>query len=143
MNIFVLDEDPSVAAQYHADIHINKMILESAQMLCTVYGGPYKPTHKNHPCTRWVAESEANAYWLKALARHLNEEAKLRYGKSADHKSWDVIASLNIRDRGVLTPWAQAMPEELRSTDAVQAYRSYYRTKPNMRWAYTEEPDWF
>jgi len=34
MNIFVLDEDPKQAAQYHCNKHVVKMILESAQMLC-------------------------------------------------------------------------------------------------------------
>lgn len=143
MNIFILDNNPALAAQAHADIHVNKMILESAQMLCTVYGGPYRPTHKNHPCTLWVAKSEANAAWLKELAYYLNEEAKLRYGKSTDHKSWEVIAALPIKDRGVITPFAQAMPEELRSADAVQSYRAYYRTKPKIHWEYTEPPEWW
>ena len=57
MNIFYLDKDPQQAAKYHCDKHVVKMILESAQMLCTVVneisGGqvtPYKSTHKNHPC---------------------------------------------------------------------------------------------
>ena len=30
MNTFVLDTDPKVAASYHADQHLHKMILESA-----------------------------------------------------------------------------------------------------------------
>ena len=34
MNIFVLDEDPNVAASFLCDIHVNKMLLESAQLLC-------------------------------------------------------------------------------------------------------------
>ena len=37
MNIFVLDEDPIKAAEYHCNKHVVKMILESAQMLCTVH----------------------------------------------------------------------------------------------------------
>ena len=36
MNIFYLDKDPVVAAQMSCDKHVVKMILESAQMLCTV-----------------------------------------------------------------------------------------------------------
>ena len=36
MNIFVVDEDPEVAARQLCDKHVVKMILESAQMLCTV-----------------------------------------------------------------------------------------------------------
>ena len=33
MNIFVLDEDPVLAAQYHNNKHCVKMILESLQMM--------------------------------------------------------------------------------------------------------------
>lgn len=36
MNIFYLDEDVTLCAQYHCDKHVIKMILESAQILCTV-----------------------------------------------------------------------------------------------------------
>ena len=59
MNIFILDKDPKTAAEYHCDKHVLKMILETAQMLCTAHwetGGqaPYRATHKNHPCTKWT-----------------------------------------------------------------------------------------
>ena len=37
MNIFILDEDPQLAASYHCDKHVCKMILESGQMLCTAH----------------------------------------------------------------------------------------------------------
>ena len=37
MNIFYLDENPQIAAQYHLDKHAVKMILESAQLLCTAH----------------------------------------------------------------------------------------------------------
>ena len=37
MNIFVLDENPQVAAEMHNDKHVVKMILETAQLLCGVH----------------------------------------------------------------------------------------------------------
>jgi len=37
MNIFILDRDPSIAASYHCDKHVCKMILEAGQMLCTAH----------------------------------------------------------------------------------------------------------
>jgi hypothetical protein len=37
MNIFVLDSDPVLAAQYQCDKHVVKMIVESAQMLSTAH----------------------------------------------------------------------------------------------------------
>jgi len=61
MNIFYLDKDPVKAAQLQYNKHVVKMILESAQMLCTahhVHGNPddvpYKQAHLNHPSTMWV-----------------------------------------------------------------------------------------
>lgn len=35
MNIFLLDSDVDKCAQYHCDKHVVKMVLESAQILCT------------------------------------------------------------------------------------------------------------
>lgn len=37
MNIFYLSSNPKQAAQYHLDKHVIKMILESAQLLCTAH----------------------------------------------------------------------------------------------------------
>ena len=37
MNIFYLDSDPRIAAKYHCDKHVVKMILESGQMLSTAH----------------------------------------------------------------------------------------------------------
>ena len=37
MNIFVLDENPAKAAEYHCNKHVVKMIIESAQMLCSAH----------------------------------------------------------------------------------------------------------
>lgn len=54
MNIFVLDEDPVIAAKNLADKHIVKMTLETAQMLCSAHPSgiaPYKQAHMKHPCT--------------------------------------------------------------------------------------------
>jgi hypothetical protein len=37
MNIFYLNHNPKIAAQEHVDRHVVKMILESAQLLCTAH----------------------------------------------------------------------------------------------------------
>jgi len=63
MNIFYLDPDPVKAAQVQYNKHVVKMILESAQMLCTAhryYGNedvPYKIAHLNHPSTIWCRQN--------------------------------------------------------------------------------------
>jgi hypothetical protein len=37
MNIFYLDEDPKICAQYHCDKHVVKMIIEYAQLFSTAH----------------------------------------------------------------------------------------------------------
>lgn len=147
MNIFILDKNPLRAARYHCDRHVGKMILESAQMLSTILDGPYRPTHANHPCTRWIAESQANAEWVVTLAWNLNNEWRARYGHNVNHKSWEVIRSMED-SIGKLpakrrTPFALAMPDEYRSADPVEAYRAYYKSKDFARWEYGPQPKWW
>lgn len=139
MNIFVLDRSPSKAATYACDKHVVKMILETAQLLCSAYPDaykcgscgevPYKKTHYNHPCSKWARASSDNYEWLLAHGDALCEEYTNRYGKH--HKSGEVISYCDrhrpaLPDIG-LTPFAQAMPDVYKSEDPVAAYRSYYK----------------
>ena len=151
MNIFYLHEDPHLAASYVYDKHKVKMSLESAQMLCAPFESgtaPYKRTHYNHPCAKWIRESQANYEWLVVHAYEMCDEYLLRYGKI--HKSLNAIDwcdnhshKLNLPDVG-LTPFAQAMPDEYKSDDAVQAYRDYYNGEKAYfaKWI-THAPAWF
>lgn len=110
MNIFFLDWDTELCAQYHTDSHCVKMILETAQLLSTAHrqldgvetvvekpdgkrakrmtlADPvidellYKSTHKNHPSAVWVRESSANYRWTAQLLANLCEEYSFRYGR--------------------------------------------------------------
>ena len=150
MNIFVLDKNPHVAAMYACDRHVVKMILESAQMLCSVQPegtAPYKRAFYNHPCTKWVRASSANYDWLIEHARALCAEYSRRYDKV--HKSEEVIDWCDanrpeLPDVG-LTPFAQAMPEDYKNEDAVEAYRTYYRNDKRRfaTWKDVDPPTWF
>ena len=111
MNIFVLDENPVIAAKMACDKHIVKMILESAQMLCTAKrvadGELYMAKTKNgrdikrwrlpnanheaiiykagwlgHPSTQWVMESAYNYIWLYKHFKALNDEFMERFPKN-------------------------------------------------------------
>jgi hypothetical protein len=153
MNIFVLDESPMVAATYHCDRHVVKMVLETAQILCSAASlngsrnTPYKPTHLKHPCVLWAAETRGNYRWLVSLGLELGNEYYRRYGKV--HKSHEVIRQM-ARDDGFLpnkprTDWAQCMPDECRiAGDAVRAYRKYYATHklPILEYSWTDAPSW-
>ena len=148
MNIFVLDEDPIQAATMCCDKHIVKMILESAQMLCTAYGegAPYKQAFKNHPCTKWVQQSQQNFDWLCQHAQAMCAEYERRYKRT--HKSQAVISFCStlstLPDIG-LTPFAQAMPEQYKDVNAVVAYRNYYIGEKSKIavWKHSTQPSWW
>lgn len=152
MNIFFLDKDIRKCAQYHCDKHVVKMILETAQLLCSAHWvvdseAPYKLSHKNHPCSIWVRESLTNYLYLCELGLELCKEYSYRYGKR--HKSqeiieWCVTNKVNICDKGFTTP-PKAMPDEYKTDCVVESYRNYYRgeKKSFTTWKGREIPSWF
>jgi hypothetical protein len=86
MNIFFTDQCPIKCAKNLDTKRVNKMILESCQMLATAVnenGGSaiYKSTHKKHPSTLWVTESYSNWKWLWNHMVALALEYKKRRGK--------------------------------------------------------------
>ena len=154
MNIFVLDSDLKLNAQYHADRHCVKMILEQVQLLTTTHHItktdpktiPYNKTHCNHPCSIWVRSSLSNYKWLLKSTKELCREYTYRYGKI--HKCEGVLKWCeenlpNIPDKG-FTPFAQAMPDEYKDPDPIKAYRAYYRgaKKHLFSWKKRQEPYW-
>lgn len=147
MNIFILSDDPQEAAQMQCDKHVVKMVLESAQILSTINGGPYKPTHANHPCTVWARETCGNYMWLVGHALALCAEYSHRYGKR--HKCQDIIESLGMPPASIIkygrTPFVQCMPDDLRGNDAVSAYRRYYRERKAdfAVWTKRSAPSWW
>lgn len=116
------------------DKHVVKMILESAQIMSTVYArygqpAPYRATHANHPSVRWAGDSWEHYQWLAAHAKALCAEYTFRYGKV--HASEKVIDQLYLRPVGLTASWIseppQCMPDEYKvDGDAVTAYRNYY-----------------
>jgi len=151
LNIFVLDRDPKIAATMACDKHVVKMVLETAQMLCTVvshqgHDAPYRATHAKHPCTIWAAQTQANWNWLTAHGRALCAEYTKRYDKV--HKSQSVIEycghlKLDFESHQ-LTPFAQAMPPQYKDDCVVTAYRNYYRgEKAGFATWKTQTPDWW
>jgi hypothetical protein len=154
LNVFHLDEDPVLAARYHADRHVVKMIVESAQLLATAkaFWGEtdpelYRPTHAKHPCAVWVRTSKGNYEWTFALFDALLEEYRFRYGKKhASARLRELLAAVpaSMPDRGITEP-ALAMPAEYVVTgDAVASYRNYYRFgKAHLhQWTKRGRPAW-
>lgn len=161
MNIFYLDKDPVVAAQMQCDKHVVKMILESAQMLSTAHWilesdnplneslGLYKPTHKNHPSTKWARSSAENYFWLYNHFVALCDEYTYRYDKVhlSDKKLRGALLHLPMKiSNAQFDAPPLAMPDEFKAIDAVQAYRAYYQSKQDafkMTWTRREKPEWF
>lgn len=153
MNIFVLDDDIVLNAQYHVDRHIVKMPLESAQLLCNAhhlvvseYKAPYKLTHKNHPISKWVVISRGNYLWLVKLGLELCKEYTFRYGKT--HASQSVIEWCgnnipHILDSGI-TEFVKAMPDKYKVDNIVDSYRNFYNGDKThlFYWKNRKQPWW-
>ena len=159
MNIFYLHPEAKIAAQMHCDKHVVKMLLETAQLLCTAHrelddsnfaddAGLYKATHKNHPSAVWVRESRENYRWTHSLLVALCEEYTLRYyGKTHKTQRLGIVDSLHRCPDNILsvafTDPPQCMPPEFHCDNPVDAYRNYYLGK-KMHFAVwkLKTPDW-
>lgn len=164
MNIFVLDSDPEKAAQSHVDKHVCKMVIELMQQLATAAylngatekdmpstqsGLPVKPAHRNHPCTLFCAKNRSNFEWAAKHAVALSKEYSYRYGREhACEKKINLLSRLShMLPPGSMTEFAQAMPDEFKHNDAVEAYRNYYWYHKRMTipcvWTGRVKPDWW
>ena len=153
MNIFYISTNPVRAAQMQCDKHVVKMILESAQMLCTAhheFGNhdvPYKVAHRNHPSTVWARSGLKQYNWLYRHFMALSDEYTERYGKV--HLTWQKcgevlsVAPMGIPDIEWTDP-PQCMPDECKRASSREAYRVYYfQYKPqviDMRWPENRQP---
>ena len=90
MNIFYLDHDPRLAAEFQCDKHVVKMVLESAQLLSTAHrvldgdSAPpqlYKIAHINHPSSKWTRSGVDQYRWLFDHFCFLLQEYFYRYEK--------------------------------------------------------------
>ena len=158
MNIFYLDRDPDIAAQMQCDKHVVKMILESAQMLCTAYRvcdgdeyadrmGMYKMAHKNHPSSVWVRASEDNYDWLWRHMCALMDEYTYRYGKHhASSRLVDALcdAPFYVGNNEFTDP-PQCMPDYCKGEDTILAYQNYYILEKSKfaKWTTRQPPTFF
>ena len=158
MNIFATNQDPRASAMVLPDKHIVKMPLECCQMLSIIYskwyrdwgtlpkadGTPYateKGAFRNHPSTKWAAESDENTAWLIAHGLALCTEYFIRYGKKHTcsktlfeaKKIFHLATEKAITCYCMATDFARAMPNEFKldtSIDTFTAYKMYIASKP-------------
>ncbi len=155
MNIFHLDKDPFLCSKWLCDKHCVKMVLETAQMLCTAYqrnygikDDLYKPAYPHHPMTKWVGDSGENFFFTIKLFGHLLDEYNYRYNKW--HKSSKIILLLHSKYKdwhkmsGKFTAPPLCMPDKYKLDDYVQSYRNYYIGEKMYfaKYNYSEPPFW-
>lgn len=156
MNIFVVDENPIIAAQQLCNKHVIKLILEGAQLLATAHHvleedeapeGIYKATHINHPCSIWARETDSNYRWLYLHTKALAEEYTFRYNRV--HATKKMLTPLHDSPRGIpegpLTPFRMAMPDQYKSDNPVESYRQYYINEKARfaKWKVRQPPEWW
>lgn len=155
MNIFVTDPSPKESAKFLDDKRVNKMILESAQILSTAlrqcgYVGSdiYKSTHVNHPSCIWARTTRSNYLWLLDHFKNLYEQKIKRTNKG--HKSFDLYGILNdnaqLIPEGDLTPFVNCAANNSLGisykhlTNVFDAYKLYL----NDRWELdVKTPTWY
>lgn len=164
MNIFYLDDSPRKAAEYHCDVHVRKMIIETVQMLVSsmrrhgatdddvplnIEGKPHRGGYHNHPCTRWVGDSFNHYTWCYSLLQTLLAEYRIRYliDHFAESQMNRLLCGLTLIPRNGWTNPPQAMPQMYQHVDTVTAYRRYYKLDKSKRnwFGYTrgrKEPHW-
>lgn len=143
----------------HANIHVVKMILETAQLLCNVhhrqrehclppYIGrnriPYKESRAGHRqlgSMIWVSESLGNYRWAVqlglALCAEYNRGRSRASGKTTLHKTQKVLEWLQRNEpnfetkrRTLVRLKHLAMPDKFKkAATSVEAYRDYYYSK--------------
>lgn len=142
MNIFVLDSDPAVAASLMCDEHIRKMVIENAQILCSVIyrdmgifskkarvakhnevierfkgfprSTPYGIGYVHHICVKWVCESAKNWEWTVELGLCMNAEWKKRWKTTHSSEAVHVWLKENPPrlPEGPMTPWVRAVNKD-------------------------------
>lgn len=172
MNIFATDDCPTASAINLCDAHLRKMLIETGQIMRAVLdrhgvdkelvpltskGTRWRVTHKNHPSTIWAGDDYQNYGWVATHALAMIAEYKRRFGKvhacsqalfdMAQPSVWMRLLPNDPSRRG-LDNLPMAMPDEYKTDDPVEAYRTYYISKQYtmgvaMKWTNCDPPVWF
>jgi hypothetical protein len=154
LNIFVVDPDTTKSAQALDDLRLNKMIIETGQLLSTAmraqgYQGNdiYKSTHINHPCAIWARTSSENYKWLLLYMSDCVEEWQVRFNKN--HNSYRIFNDLcggpKLMPQGPLTPFANCTPyKDMGTFDAYKLtlIDKWAKDKRPPRWTNRNKPTW-
>jgi hypothetical protein len=142
-------------AQWHVDKHVNKLILEAAQLLSCAASSVYnsrKPWtgYANFnvylPLQKWVCASQENWLWTREYMYALKSEWNYRQNHSKCHASVNMVNTLQVPElpRIPLQPFYQAMPLCYKHENSITAYRNYYAMgKFHLHsWRKRKKPKW-
>lgn len=154
MNIFVTSPSPVQSAMWLDDKRVNKMVLETAQLLSAAVimrGGvsKYALTHYNHPCGVWARQTSSNFKWLYQHGIALADVYKLAYGRN--HACIPIIEECYKQNKlipsGLITPFANATPYKSSTEPIHLIYRKYMTDKwnedANPTWRNRDVPPWY
>lgn len=168
MMVFLLDENHNQRAKFHCDKHVNKMLVESTQLMNTAlhindaeqltFDDPIRPFPE---WAMWAAESFDNWLWLLDHSLALGEEFRWRSARH-DHRSLTRIMD-NWVDQYILTnekrkigkyfdgppsgmtDFPVCVGDTEHSADPIETYRRFYNEQkvPHdwCEWS-TETPYW-
>jgi len=115
MNIFTPYDDKARSAKALDDKRLNKMLVETAQILSTAlrvndiqHPNLYKTTHEHHPCVVWASESRDNFMWLFDYFVELYRERRHRFAGRPTHKSFHTLVD-------ILPTLAHGIPEGVKT----------------------------
>lgn len=166
MNLFTTSNNPIEAAQHLDDTRLNKMCVESCQMLVmalvanglsldkvplTKSGAPYKTKgHSKHPVTIWTGRTRSNFLWhliyTKALvAEYHHRTSKTRAGMNvldAADKHISLIPEGDLEEF-----YNSSMHPKTRVQDVVECYRKtmidkWTADKIKVKWTKRKPPEW-
>lgn len=167
MNIFVLDNNPKVAAAMMCDKHVVKMIIETCQILSMVMDTNYKPqfgstpsiqlgcpqypkAHLKHPSTLWTMKSRGNYRWLVKHLRALCSEYRKRYNKVHKLEGLTMVYEgqeqhLEFESNKLQKFCIAITNKDLHHKDPITAYRNYYNMEKSRfaKWKLGNIPAWY
>jgi len=161
VNIFYVSSNEQECAQALDDKRLNKMIVETAQIISTTLREEghlteseslylYKSTHKNHPCVKWASDYPYNIFWLIELLGEYLIEYYYRFDKI--HKTSIIYLVVPKRICGLYNKPPILVQDKIRGIDCynediIVAYRNYLNAKwatdkTEPKWTNREKPEW-
>jgi hypothetical protein len=137
MNIFVLDENPVIAARMHCDKHVPKMIIEHTQMLASAYYSTIGISRKKEIADRqlevsklfkgWPRKKDDGSDWPYSIT-HVNHPCTIWTRASKENFDWLIDCTYELciefekrwsnREHSVkrIIEWMKLNPPNLQST---------------------------